>query len=36
MRYHFFLFLILYLTLAAATAWLLIRQIRASQRKSGG
>jgi cytochrome d ubiquinol oxidase subunit I len=29
MRYHFFLFLILYLTLAAATAWLLIRQVRA-------
>jgi cytochrome d ubiquinol oxidase subunit I len=36
MRYHFFLFLILYLTLAAATAWLLIRQVRASQRKFGG
>ena len=33
MVYHFFLFLVLYLSLAAATAWLLRRQIQAVQRE---
>lgn len=36
MVYHFYLFLGLYLTLAAATVWLLWRQIRVVQRKFGG
>lgn len=36
MVYHFYLFLVLYLTLAAATVWLLWRQIRVVQRKFGG
>ncbi|MCC6233578.1 MAG: cytochrome ubiquinol oxidase subunit I [Verrucomicrobiales bacterium] len=36
MVYHFWLFLILYLGLAAATAWLLHRQIRAAHSKFGG
>lgn len=36
MVYHFYLFLVLYLTLAAATVWLLRRQIRAVQVKFGG
>jgi cytochrome d ubiquinol oxidase subunit I len=35
MVYHFVLFLVLYLVLAAATAWLLLRQIRAVQQKFG-
>ena len=33
MVYHFFLFLILYLGLAAVTGWLFLRQIRITQRK---
>jgi cytochrome d ubiquinol oxidase subunit I len=33
MVYHFVLFLILYLGLAAVTAWLFLRQIRITQRK---
>jgi cytochrome d ubiquinol oxidase subunit I len=36
MVYHFYLFLVLYLTLAAATVWLLRRQIQAVQQKFGG
>lgn len=36
MVYHFCLFLVLYLTLAAATVWLLWRQIRTVQTKFGG
>ena len=36
MVYHFYLFLGLYLTLAAATVWLLRRQILAVQQKFGG
>ncbi len=36
MVYHFCLFLVLYLGLAAATVWLLGRQIRAVQQKFGG
>ena len=36
MGYHFLLFLCLYLMLAAATVWLLYRQIRAAQTGSGG
>lgn len=36
MLYHFYLFLTLYLGLAATTAWLLGRQIRAAQAKFGG
>lgn len=36
MVYHFYLFLGLYLTLAAATVWLLRRQILAVQQKYGG
>ncbi|HEY5552396.1 MAG TPA: cytochrome ubiquinol oxidase subunit I, partial [Opitutaceae bacterium] len=36
MVYHFFLFLVLYLTLAVATTWLLLRQIRTVQQKFGG
>jgi cytochrome d ubiquinol oxidase subunit I len=35
MAYHFYLFLVLYLTLAAATTWLLLRQIRNVQKKFG-
>lgn len=35
MIYHFYLFLVLYLTLAAATVWLLRRQILAVQQKYG-
>jgi cytochrome d ubiquinol oxidase subunit I len=35
MVYHFCLFLILYLALAAATTWLLLRQIRNVQKKFG-
>ena len=36
MVYHFYLFLVLYLSLAAATVWLLRRQILAVQQKFGG
>ncbi|MEN9401379.1 MAG: hypothetical protein RL091_82 [Verrucomicrobiota bacterium] len=36
MVYHFSLFLVLYLSLAAVTVWLLQRQIRAVQAKFGG
>jgi len=36
MVYHFYLFLVLYLALAAATVWLFRRQIQAAQRKFGG
>jgi len=36
MVYHFYLFVALYLTLAAATVWLLRRQILAAQHKFGG
>jgi cytochrome d ubiquinol oxidase subunit I len=36
MIYHFYLFFLLYLGLAATTAWLIWRQIRAVQRKFGG
>lgn len=36
MVYHFYLFLVLYLSLAAATVWLLRRQILAGQQKFGG
>ncbi|MGC4073414.1 MAG: cytochrome ubiquinol oxidase subunit I [Nibricoccus sp.] len=36
MVYHFYLFLALYLGLAAATVWLLRRQIRTVQKKFGG
>lgn len=36
MTYHFGLFLALYLGLAAATAWLLFRQIRMAEKKHGG
>ncbi len=36
MVYHFYLFLVLYLSLAAASVWLLGRQIRAAQRKVEG
>lgn len=36
MAYHFYLFLLLYVSLAVATAWLLRRQIRTAQAKFGG
>jgi cytochrome d ubiquinol oxidase subunit I len=36
MVYHFYLFLVLYLGLAAATVWLLRRQIQTVQKKFGG
>lgn len=36
MVYHFYLFLVLYLALAATTVWLLRRQIQAAQRKFPG
>jgi len=36
MVYHFGLFLVLYLSLAAATVWLLRRQFRTVQEKFGG
>ncbi len=36
MVYHFVLFVVLYLGLAAATAWLFQRQIRAAQKDFGG
>jgi cytochrome d ubiquinol oxidase subunit I len=36
MVYHFYLFLVLYLGLAAMTVWLLRRQIRTAQKKFGG
>ncbi len=36
MQYHFYLFLVLYLSLAAVTAWLFKRQVQAAQRENPG
>ena len=36
MAYHFYLFLVLYVSLATATTWLMYRQIQTAQKKFGG